>query len=144
MNSKLKVSDKLKSWYLKNYRDFPWRKTDDPYKIWISEVMLQQTTSTAVIPFYEKFLERFPTIQSLSKSKIEDVYECWAGLGYYSRARNLHKAAVALAKTKFPESWKELIIYPGFGPYTARAVSSFAFDENVGVLDGNVIRFTSR
>ena len=110
--------------------------------------MLQQTTVVAVIPYYEKFLKRFPTLKSLGTARLEDVLEMWAGLGYYSRARNLHKAAQALlARTKagaFPKTAAELLELPGFGPYTSRAVASLAFGEAVGVLDGNVIRVLSR
>lgn len=105
--------------------------------------MLQQTTSRAVIPFYERFLQKFPTVQALANAKTEDVLEQWAGLGYYSRARNLHKAAQLLAEN-FPTTHKELLQYPGFGPYTARSVASLAFGESVGVLDGNVIRVLTR
>ncbi len=132
-------------WYQENKRPLPWRAYRDPYPIWISETMLQQTTSTAVIPFFERFLQAFPTLESLAKASIEQVYELWAGLGYYSRARNLHKAAQLLVKNGgFPKTYPELIEYPGFGPYTSRAVSSLAFGEHCGVLDGNVIRFLSR
>jgi A/G-specific adenine glycosylase len=106
--------------------------------------MLQQTTVTAVIPYYEKFLKRFPTVHSLASAPLEDVLEMWAGLGYYSRARNLHKAAQALAENGFPKTAEELLKLPGFGPYTSRAVASLAFDEPVGVLDGNVIRVLTR
>ena len=134
----------LLDWYKANKRDLPWRNTSDPYKIWISEVMLQQTTVKAVIPFYEKFLKNFPTAKSLAKAPIDEVYTYWAGLGYYSRADNLHKAAKLLAETGFPKTHQELLEYPGFGPYTSRAVASFAFNDNTGVLDGNVIRFLSR
>ncbi|MCB9073787.1 MAG: A/G-specific adenine glycosylase [Bdellovibrionaceae bacterium] len=138
------LAKKLVSWYAKGHRDLPWRHTKDPYAIWISEIMLQQTTSQAVIPFYERFLKRFPHLKKLSQASQEDVYELWAGLGYYSRARNILKAAKELVKTSFPQSWEELIQYPGFGPYTARAVTSFAFNEPVGVVDGNVVRVLSR
>lgn len=135
----------LIDWFLENQRSLPWRKDQDPYKIWISEVMLQQTTVTAVIPYYEKFLKKFPNIKSLSQSSLEDVFELWAGLGYYSRAKNLHKAAQQIAKLgAFPKTAEELLELPGFGPYTSRAVSSLAFAEKVGVLDGNVIRVLSR
>lgn len=107
--------------------------------------MLQQTTSQAVIPYFERFLKRFPTLKSLAESSLDDVYAQWAGLGYYSRARNLHKAAIDLAaRPHFPQSYTELLELPGFGPYTARAVASIAFGENVGVLDGNVIRVLCR
>lgn len=139
----------LTEWYLANKRDLPWRSSRDPYRIWISEVMLQQTTVSAVRPFYEKFMLRFPTLKSLATASIEDVYVYWAGLGYYSRARNLHKSAQLLwekvqSGDSFPNSAAELILFPGFGPYTSRAVSSLAFDEPVGVLDGNVIRILTR
>lgn len=134
----------LLKWYQAHKRDLPWRNTSDPYPIWISEVMLQQTTVKAVIPFYEKFLKRFPNVKSLANASIKEVYTYWAGLGYYSRADNLHKAAKKLSETGFPKTFIELLEYPGFGPYTARAVASFAFSDNTGVLDGNVIRFLSR
>jgi len=136
--------EKLIQWYQKNKRTLPWRASRDPYKIWISEVMLQQTTVTAVLPFYENFMKRFPTVQTLAQASIEDVYEYWSGLGYYSRARNLHKAAQHFAHQGFPEKAEELIKFPGLGPYTSRAVSSLAFNEKVGVLDGNVIRILCR
>ena len=106
--------------------------------------MLQQTTVAAVIPFYEKFLKRFPTLSELAGSSVEDVLEYWAGLGYYSRARCLHKSSIALNEFGFPKTSAELMKLPGFGPYTSRAVSSLAFDEKTGVLDGNVIRVLSR
>ena len=134
----------LLQWYKKNKRDLPWRANKDPYSIWLSEVMLQQTTVVAVIPYYEKFLKKFPTVKDLAKASEHDVLEAWAGLGYYSRARNLHKAAKALAKNGFPQTAAELLELPGFGPYTSRAVASIAFGEKVGVLDGNVIRVLSR
>ena len=134
----------LVTWYRGVRRDLPWRLDRDPYRIWISEVMLQQTTVQAVIPYYEKFLKRFPLLETLATSPVEDVLEYWAGLGYYSRARNLHKSAQALHEKGFPKTFSELIEFPGFGPYTARAVSSLAFDEKTGVLDGNVIRILSR
>lgn len=106
--------------------------------------MLQQTTVVAVIPFYERFLSRFPDVKTLAKSPLEEVLEAWAGLGYYSRARNLHKAAQQIADQGFPKKAAELLELSGFGPYTSRAVASLAFDEAVGVLDGNVIRVLSR
>ena len=139
-------SGKLIEWYRGVRRDLPWRKNRDPYRIWISEVMLQQTTVAAVVPFYERFMLRFANLKSLATASIEDVIEHWAGLGYYSRARNLHKAAQELhaRRTGFPKTHAELLQLPGFGPYTARAVSSLAFDEKTGVLDGNVIRVLSR
>lgn len=135
----------LTQWYKKNRRDLPWRRTKDPYQIWISEVMLQQTTVVAVIPYFEKFIRKFPTVHALAEAPESAVLESWAGLGYYSRARNLHKAAKAIASLpSFPQTAAELIELPGFGPYTSRAVASIAFQEKVGVLDGNVIRVLSR
>lgn len=137
-------SQALVSWYRDAKRDLPWRKNRDPYRIWVSEVMLQQTTVAAVVPYYDRFMTRFPNLKALAEAPLEDVLEHWAGLGYYSRARNLHKAAQALAENGFPRTFTELLELPGFGPYTARAVSSLAFDEKTGVLDGNVIRVLSR
>lgn len=134
----------LTQWYKKNQRALPWREDKNPYRIWLSEVMLQQTTVVAVIPYFEKFLDKFPTVESLAQAPENEVLEAWAGLGYYSRARNLHKAAKALATLGFPKTASELIELPGFGPYTSRAVASIAFGEKVGVLDGNVIRVLSR
>src|SRR5438445_5761503 len=112
----------LVQWYKKNKRALPWRASKDPYRIWLSEVMLQQTTVVAVIPYFEKFLEKFPTVQDLAKALEQDVLEAWAGLGYYSRARNLHKAAKALAANGFLETAADLLELLGFGPYTSRAV----------------------
>lgn len=135
----------LVEWYAQNRRELPWRANRDPYRIWISETMLQQTTTTAVIPFFEKFVKRFPTLQELALAPQTAVVEAWAGLGYYSRARNLHKSAQALhAAGGFPRDHQSLLKFPGFGPYTSRSVASLAFDENVGVVDGNVIRVLSR
>lgn len=140
-----RTSKLLVNWYRCNRRPLPWRATQDPYRIWISEVMLQQTTVTAVIPYYEKFLARFPTVETLAAAKLEEVLEMWAGLGYYSRARSLHASALKIAALpEFPKSHRELLQLPGFGPYTARAVASLAYGENTGVVDGNVIRVLSR
>lgn len=137
--------NRLLDWYAQNKRAFPWRMNRDPYRIWISETMLQQTTTTAVIPYFERFVSRFPDLKSLATSPVEHVLEAWAGLGYYSRARNLHKSAQALHQAGgFPRHHQSLMEFPGFGPYTARAVASLAFDEAVGVVDGNVIRVLSR
>jgi A/G-specific adenine glycosylase len=137
-------SKELMAWYRRSKRELPWRMNRDPYRIWVSEVMLQQTTVVAVIPYYERFMKRFPNLAALATAPVADVIEHWAGLGYYSRARNLHKAAIELHRNGFPKTHVELLELPGFGPYTARAVSSLAFDERTGVLDGNVIRVLSR
>lgn len=137
--------EQLIEWYRTNKRELPWRENRDPYRIWISETMLQQTTTTAVIPYFQRFLTRFPTLKDLAQAPTEAVLEAWAGLGYYSRARNLHRAAQALFQMpEFPKSYKQLIELPGFGPYTSRSVASLAFDEPVGVVDGNVIRVLAR
>lgn len=144
--TKLKAeTQRLVAWFESESRPLPWRQSRDPYKIWISEIMLQQTTVKAVIPYFNRFIKRFPNVQSLADAKLEDVYEFWAGLGYYSRARNIHKAAKELvAMTEFPKTHHQLLKLSGFGDYTARAVSSQAFAEKVGVVDGNVIRVLSR
>jgi A/G-specific adenine glycosylase len=141
----IEMKTALLDWYRANRRELPWRANQDPYRIWISETMLQQTTTTAVIPYFEKFVGLFPTLNSLAEAPVEHVLEAWAGLGYYSRARNLHKSAQALnARGGFPRTQKELEELPGFGPYTSRSVASLAFEEPVGVVDGNVIRVLSR
>ena len=140
-------SQLLLAWYEKNQRTLPWRNPHglaQPYLVWISEVMLQQTTVAAVIPFFEKFTKRFPDIDSLAKAPLEEVLPYWAGLGYYSRVRNLHKAAKLVAAEGMPTHSQDLIKLPGVGPYTANAIASIAFGETIGVLDGNVIRVLSR
>ncbi len=139
----LKVTGELLQWYKKHARSLPWRKAYDPYKVWISEVMLQQTTMKVVLPYFERFISTFPTVQALAQADESLVLKTWAGLGYYSRAKNLHRASKEL-QHHFPQSHGELLEIPGFGPYTARAVSSIAFNEPVGVVDGNVIRVLSR
>jgi A/G-specific adenine glycosylase len=136
---------RLLNWYQVVQRPLPWRLNRDPYRIWISETMLQQTTTTAVIPFFERFMQRFPNLQSLAAASEAEVRAQWAGLGYYSRATNLWRAAQQLAKlSQFPRTHQDLLELPGFGNYTARAVSSLAFGERVGVVDGNVIRVLTR
>lgn len=138
---------KLLKWYRKHRRDLPWRRTSDPYSIWVSEIMLQQTTVEAVIPYYERFLKKFPTVQSLASAPEEGVLKLWSGLGYYSRARNLHKAAHMVVKEwqgHVPSSLKDLQSLSGIGRYTAGAIASIAFEQRAPILDGNVIRVLSR
>jgi A/G-specific adenine glycosylase len=136
---------KLLAWYLRNARDLPWRRTSDPWRILLSEVMLQQTRVTTVIPYYEKFVARFPTAQAMAEASEEEVLALWAGLGYYSRARNLRKAAQAIAKAgAFPSAYEEIRALPGIGDYTAAAVASICFDLPRVVVDGNVLRVMSR
>ncbi len=143
--SALQLQTSLKNWFLENQRSLPWRQTKDPYLIWISEVMLQQTTVQAVVPYFLRFKAQFPSVEKLAEAPLEEVLSYWAGLGYYSRARNLHKAAQQIAQLNgFPKTYQELLHLPGFGEYTARAVSSIAYEEPVGVVDGNVIRILSR
>jgi len=142
-----KLQDNLLRWFKVRQRDVPWRRTDDPYHIWLSEVMLQQTQTAKVIPYYENFLKRFPTIGALARSPLSQVLKKWEGLGYYARARNLHRAARYLVKhqtSTLPRTYDELIEIPGIGPYTAAAVGSIAFNLPHAVVDGNVERVLSR
>lgn len=134
-------------WYQTIKRDLPWRTTRDPYAIWLSEIILQQTRVAQGLPYYERFLSAFPTVCDLADASEEEVLRLWQGLGYYSRARNLHKTAQVIAQTlngKFPTSYQELHQLPGVGPYTAAAIASFAFREAVPVVDGNVFRVLAR
>jgi A/G-specific adenine glycosylase len=138
------ISTKLLAWFARAKRDLPWREEPrDPYRVWISEVMLQQTRVEVVVPYYQRFLRRFPTLRSLAQAPLDDVLALWSGLGYYARARNLHKAARA-AGNALPRTCAELRELPGFGPYTAAAVASLAFNEDVALVDGNVARVLAR
>lgn len=141
------ISRLLKTWFDADKRQLPWRESKDPYKVWISEIMLQQTTTAVVRGYFDRFTTKWPNVKSLAKATQEEVNEHWAGLGYYSRARNILKAAKIVSsdhKGKFPKTAKELIELPGIGPYTSRAISSICFDEAVGVVDGNVLRVHNR
>jgi A/G-specific adenine glycosylase len=136
---------KLLDWYGCNARELPWRATRDPYRIWISEIMLQQTRVAAVIPYYTKFLDRFPDVESLARASEEDLLAAWSGLGYYARARNLQRAARQIvAQGSFPREHESLRRLPGVGEYTAAAVASIAFGLPYAVVDGNVRRVLSR
>jgi A/G-specific adenine glycosylase len=144
---KEKIQNKLLQWFTKNARDLPWRKTQDPYAIWVSEIMLQQTQVPTVIPYYQKFLKTFPTIRHLAKADLSKVLKIWEGLGYYSRARNLYYAAqIVLShfRGKVPDSLKDLLSLPGIGRSTAGAILSFAYNKEAPVLDGNAKRVFSR
>ena len=135
----------LLAWFRANARALPWRGTGDPYAIWVSEIMLQQTQIATVTPFYQRFLQAFPTVTHLAQAPLERVLELWSGLGYYRRARHLHQAAQAVAQhSKFPEDYAGLRTLPGIGDYTAKAVLSIAFNKPVAVLDGNVARVVAR
>jgi A/G-specific adenine glycosylase len=142
-----RIRSKLLDWYTINHRDLPWRRSRDPYAIWVSETMLQQTRVETVIPYYERFLERFPDVHSLADAEREDVFGLWAGLGYYSRARNLHDAAQIVADEhagELPDETDALRALPGIGRYTAGALASIAFDQPEPVVDGNVVRVLTR
>ena len=135
----------LGDWYQANKRDLPWRRTSDPYRVWISEIMLQQTRVAAAIPYYERFLARFPDVAALAEASDDDLLKAWAGLGYYSRARNVRAAAqMIVANGAFPDSYDAIIALPGIGPYTAAAVASICFGLPHAVLDGNVMRVLAR
>ena len=141
------IGKKLVRWYEKNKRDLPWRKTKDPYPIWISEIMLQQTQVKKVIPYYLRFIESFPTLKKLAKTNEDEVLKLWSGLGYYRRARNLHKGAKLVLKDfsgKIPAEWNEIRKIPGIGDYTASAILSIAYGKPYPVVDGNVVRVASR
>jgi A/G-specific adenine glycosylase len=137
----------LLAWFAQFQRDLPWRRTRDPYRIWLSEIMLQQTRVAAVIPYYERFLDRFPTVEALAAAPQEAVLRLWSGLGYYSRARNLQKAAQQIVEIHdgvFPSDPEHALALPGIGAYTAAAILSIAFQKKHAVLDGNVARVLAR
>lgn len=150
------ISYKIGKWFDQNKRDLPWRNTRDPYRIWLSEIILQQTRVVQGLEYYLRFVEAFPTVESLAQASQDSVLKLWQGLGYYSRARNLHEAARQVCghapsklirderKVSFPTCYSELIKLKGVGPYTAAAIASFSADEKVAVVDGNVYRVLSR
>lgn len=143
----MSFSKTLITWYLDNKRDLPWRKTKDPYHIWLSEIMLQQTRVAQGLPYFLAFTEAFPTVFDLAKADEEKVLKLWQGLGYYSRARNLHATAKYISEElsgNFPNNYKDLLKLKGIGEYTAAAIASFSFKECVPVVDGNVYRVLSR
>ena len=139
---------RLLAWYAKNKRDLPWRRdARDPYRVWISETLLQQTQVATVIPYYERFLARFPNVRALASARLDDVLKVWEGAGYYARARNLHRAAkeiIVRFDGKIPSTAEELLTLPGIGRYTAGAIASIAFQRDAPVLDGNVTRVLCR
>jgi A/G-specific adenine glycosylase len=140
-------SKKIIDWYEQNKRNLPWRTTKDPYKIWLSEIILQQTRIAQGLPYYQTFVKNFPDVKSLAAAKPDKVLRLWQGLGYYSRARNLHACAKQVVKNlngKFPSSFEELKKLPGIGDYTAAAIASISFREPVAVVDGNVFRVLAR
>lgn len=141
------VQNRIISWYLQNKRSLPWRNTENPYFIWISEIILQQTRVAQGLPYFERFVAQYPTIFDLAAAPEDEVLRLWQGLGYYSRGRNLHQTAKYIVehhKGVFPNSYQEIISLKGVGPYTAAAIASFAFKERIPAIDGNVLRVISR
>lgn len=141
------LSSALLAWYADFGRDLPWRETHDPYAIWVSEVMLHQTQVATALPFYQRFLARFPTVGQLAAATLDQVLKAWEGMGYYARARNLHAAArrvVAEHGGRVPDAWDQLIALPGVGEYTAGAILSIAYGQDLAAIDGNVRRVISR
>lgn len=143
----MNFSNTLIKWYLQNKRDLPWRITQDPYCIWLSEIILQQTRVAQGLPYFLTFTNTFPTVHDLAQASEQEVLKLWQGLGYYSRARNLHQAAQYISvelKGEFPKTYKELLLIKGIGTYTAAAIASFCYGEVVPVVDGNVFRVLAR
>ncbi|MFA6778223.1 MAG: A/G-specific adenine glycosylase [Paludibacteraceae bacterium] len=143
----MEFSDAIISWYLVNKRDLPWRDTNDPYRIWISEIILQQTKVAQGLSYYNRFIEKFPNATDLASASEDEVLKEWQGLGYYSRARNLHSAAKSISEIhdgKFPTSYESIRLLKGVGDYTAAAICSFAYNQPYAVVDGNVYRVLSR
>ena len=143
----MSFSHKILIWYSQNKRTLPWRRTRDPYKIWLSEIMLQQTRVAQGTPYYLKFMQHFPTVFDLAEASEEQVLKHWQGLGYYSRARNLHATAKTVVNSRnghFPTTYKELLKLKGIGQYTASAIASICFEEPQAVVDGNVYRVLAR
>jgi len=147
LDRKMDFALALIDWYNHNKRQLPWRETDDPYKIWLSEVIFQQTRIEQGLAYYHSFTERFPTVQHLAQASEDEVLKLWQGLGYYSRARNLHAAAKTVVEKfngRFPENYDNILTLKGIGPYTAAAIASIAFNLPHPVVDGNVMRVISR
>ena len=144
-NIPVALTEPLLLWYRENARDLPWRQTEDPYRIWVSEIMLQQTRVTAVLGYYARFLEAFPTVEALAAADEERLMKLWEGLGYYSRARNLQRAAKEIAAMgRFPDTYEGLLALPGIGDYTASAIAAAAFGRKEPAVDGNVLRVAAR
>lgn len=143
----MEFSKVLINWYLQNKRNLPWRETTNPYPVWLSEIILQQTRVAQGLPYYDAFLNQFPNVKALANANEEEVLKLWQGLGYYSRARNLHFTAKLISEElngEFPKDYKGLLKLKGVGEYTAAAIASFSYNEPVAVLDGNVFRVLSR
>ena len=137
----------LHHWFERNRRDFPWRRDKTPYRVWVSEVMLQQTRAAVVVPYFERWMERFPNVEALAAARLEEVIKAWEGLGYYSRARNLHAGAKEIVERfggEIPEGREALESIRGLGPYTVGAILSFGFQKRAAAVDGNVVRVLAR
>ena len=146
-HDKEQLTKQLLDWYKQNARVLPWREKATPYRVWVSEIMLQQTTTEAVIPYYKRFLTQFPTIHDLSQSSLEDVYKLWEGLGYYRRAKHIYETALYIEENyqgHFPTQYQDIISLKGIGPYTAGAICSIAYNLPTPAVDGNVLRIISR
>lgn len=143
----MKLEQLLLAWYQENKRALPWRENKDPYRIWVSEIMLQQTRVEAVRPYYDRFMKALPSITHLANASEDELHKLWEGLGYYSRVRNMHKSATLCCEKyegKLPNTYEELLSLPGIGPYTAGAIASIAFHQPVCAIDGNVLRVFAR
>ena len=147
MKLKLKLVPALLHWFAQNARDLPWRRTRDPYAIWVSEIMLQQTQVKTVIPYWNCWMRELPTIAAVASTSPDKIHKLWEGLGYYTRARNLQKAAKQIMEKHggtFPQNFDDVLALPGIGRYTAGAICSIAFNQPTPILDGNVIRVLTR
>ena len=151
-NSKLKIKNSklvvlLLNWFSANARDLPWRRTRDPYAIWVSEIMLQQTQVKTVIPYWKRWMQELPTVKAAADASPDKIHKLWEGLGYYTRVRNLQKTARQIVEKhdgKFPDNFDDVLALPGIGRYTAGAICSIAFNQPTPILDGNVIRVLTR
>jgi A/G-specific adenine glycosylase len=142
-----KITQLLESWYRANLRDLPFRKSREAYSVWVSEIMAQQTRIETMLPYFARWMQKWPTIASLSSADEQDVLKMWEGLGYYNRARHLHQGAKVITQQFagiFPSTYDEILTLPGIGPYTAAAIASIVYDEKVPAIDGNVLRVVSR
>jgi len=147
MHNLIGFAESLLKWYIINKRELPWRNTNDPFKIWVSEIILQQTRVQQGLPYYERFIENYPSVEDLANAPLKEILRLWQGLGYYSRARNMHFTSQYILNElggKFPTNFEDLLMLKGVGRYTAAAIASFAYNEKVPVVDGNVQRVLSR
>ncbi|MFO8234921.1 MAG: A/G-specific adenine glycosylase [Bacteroidales bacterium] len=147
LSTKMNITYVLDRWYDENSRELPWRNTNDPYKIWVSEIILQQTRVNQGLEYYKNFIKKFPDVHALGKSSLDEILKVWQGLGYYNRAKHMHETSKIIDQArngKFPSNYKELLKLKGIGEYTAAAIASFAFNEPIATIDGNIQRFITR